>query len=78
MVLGAASGTPAGGSRSGAYPYQPDPGYPGAPDYGTQPGQAGYAGPPPPGSRDDTRYRNGQTDDPYGPDGYSGYHSRQG
>ena len=30
------------------------------------------------GTRDDTRYRSGQTEDPYGPDGYSGYHSRQG
>ena len=72
--------SPAAASQPPAapYPYQPDPGYPGAPDYGTQPGQAGYAGPPPAGSRDDTRYRSGQTDDPYRPDGYSGYHSRQG
>ena len=31
-----------------------------------------------PGTRDDTRYRSGQTEDPYHPDGYSGYHSRQG
>jgi len=60
-----------------AYPYRPDPGYPADPGYGTQPGQAGYPGTPQE-SRDDTRYRSGQTDDPYGPDGYSGYHSRQG
>ena len=61
-----------------AYPYQPGPAYPAAAEYGTQPGQAGYPGTPPPGARGDTRYRNGQTEDPYGPDGYSGYHSRQG
>jgi hypothetical protein len=61
------------------YPYQQqDPGYPPAADYGTRPGQAGYPGTPAAGSRDDMRYRNGQTEDPYGPDGYSGYHSRQG
>ena len=61
-----------------AYPYQPGPAYPATAEYGTQPGQAGYPGSPQPGARGDTRYRNGQTEDPYGPDGYSGYHSRQG
>ena len=61
-----------------AYPYQPGPAYPATAGYGTQPGQAGYPGSPQPGARGDTRYRNGQTEDPYGPDGYSGYHSRQG
>ena len=60
------------------YPYQPERGYPGTDGYGTQPGQAGYPGTPRAAGRDDTRYRNGQTDDPYRPDGYSGYHSRQG
>ncbi len=57
---------------AGAYPYQ-DPAYPAAAGY---PNQGGY--PDTPGTRDDTRYRSGQTEDPYGPDGYSGYHSRQG
>ena len=56
---------------AGAYPYQ-DPAYPAA-DY---PDRNGY--PATPGTRDDTRYRSGQTEDPYRPDGYSGYHSRQG
>ena len=54
------------------YPYQ-DPAYPPAADYRNQ---GGY--PDTPGSRDDTRYRSGQTEDPYHPGGYSGYHSRQG
>ncbi len=58
---------------AGAYPYT-DPAYPAPADY---PNQAAYPGTPGPG-RDDTRYRNGQTEDPYPPDGYSGYHSRQG
>jgi hypothetical protein len=58
---------------AGAYPYQ-DPAYPAAADY---PDQGGYPGAPG-ASRDDTRYRSGQTEDPYHPDGYSGYHSRQG
>lgn len=58
---------------TGAYPY-PDPGYPAAADY---PNQGGYPGAPG-ASRDDTRYQSGQTEDPYHPDGYSGYHSRQG
>jgi hypothetical protein len=57
---------------AGAYPYQ-DPAYPAAADY---PDRGGY--PATPGTRDDTRYRSGQTEDPYRPDGYSGYHSRQG
>ena len=70
-----AAGTPQ--PPASAYPYQPDPAYPAAAEYGTQPGQAGYPGTPP-GARGDTRYRNRQTEDPYGPDGYSGYHSRQG
>ncbi len=61
------------------YPYQqPDHGYPPAADYGPQPGQAGLSRHATTGTRDDMRYRNGQTEDPYGPDGYSGYHSRQG
>jgi hypothetical protein len=58
---------------AGAYPYT-DPGYPAAADY---PNQGGYPGAPGAG-RDDTRYPSGQTEDPYRPDGYSGYHSRQG
>jgi hypothetical protein len=57
---------------AGAYPYQ-DPGYPAAAGY---PDRNGY--PATPGTRDDTRHRSGQTEDPYHPDGYSGYHSRQG
>jgi hypothetical protein len=57
---------------SGAYPYQ-DSAYPAAAGY---PNRGGYPGTPETG--DDTRYRNGQTEDPYRPDGYSGYHSRQG
>ncbi len=56
----------------GAYPYQ-DATYPAAADY---PNQGGYPGTPE--TRDDSRYRSGHTDDPYRPDGYSGYHSRQG
>ncbi len=57
---------------AGAYPYQ-DPAYPAA---AGDPNQGGYPGTP--GTRDDTRYRSGQTEDPYHPDGYSGYHPRQG
>ena len=57
---------------AGAYPYT-DPAYPAAADY---PNEGSYPGAP--GARDDTRYRNGHTEDPYHPDGYSGYHSRQG
>ncbi len=57
---------------AGAYPYQ-DPAYP--PRRTTR---ARVAIPRTPGTRDDTRYRSGQTEDPYRPDGYSGYHSRQG
>ena len=70
MVLSPACGGAAG--PGGAYPYQ-DPAYPAAADY---PNQGGYPGAPE--TRDDSRYRSGHTDDPYRPDGYSGYHSRQG
>ena len=71
--------TPAPQPPTAQYPYQPGRGRlrrPGG--YGNQPGQADQRGSYPGDQAGNGPYQGGYHTDPYGPDGYGGYHSRQG
>ena len=71
--------TPAPQPPTAQYPYQPGPDGYGAPGgYGNQPGQADQRDSYPGDQAGNGPYQGGYHTDPYGPDGYGGYHSRQG
>ena len=71
---------PAAPESAAAYPYPATPsgGYPENPDYGTQASQAGHGDTHPDAGQNGTRYPGAYSADPYGPDEYGDYHSRQG
>jgi len=76
-----AAGGPAPGGPAYPGPVHPQPGPDGygAPGgYGNQPGQADQRGSYPGDQAGNGPYQDGYHTDPYGPDGYGGYHSRQG
>ncbi len=78
------AGYPAGTGHQNGSGYPERSTYPGRNGYSagnaqpTQPGQAAYGSRHAGGSQQNGRYPGGPGTDPYGPDGYGSYHSRQG
>jgi hypothetical protein len=62
--------------NGGGYPESND--YPGSNGYSASNGQPGYGSRYTDDSQQNARYPGSPGTDPYGPDGYGGYHSRQG